>query len=284
MKVAFLTPAVWNVESPGKIFSPDIISEVIGAFGSLGWDVENVPSEIRVSGNSQSEYMGMSLRALENLSAFFGKAQDYALIYNFCGMAPLLLSGITDTPVLTVLDRQGYMQAGRFYDDHVSTCHFVWIEDTGINDIPLSGFVINIAQTVANDRNMKVAEGLFTAGKDLLKRLRKEDHRPWGYYVVLSDLDDHKVKRIIVYPGKRLSLQSHKRRSEHWMVVSGKGVVTLDADQLELGPGQSVDIPVGTKHRMTNKGDAPVVFVEVQTGDYFGEDDIERYEDDFGRV
>ena len=284
MKVAFLAPAQWNLESPSQIFSPATIGELTGALESFGWEVENVLSECNDAVNSASEGMCMSLRALEGLSAFFRNAQDYALIYNFCGIAPLLLSGMTDTPVLTVLDRQGYSQAGRFYDKQVSTSHFVWFGDALSANTPLSAHVVNLASTVGNDRNMKMAECLFTAGKELLKHLRKEDHRPWGYYVVLSDLEDHKVKRIVVYPQKRLSLQSHKRRSEHWMVVSGTGVVTLDSEKIQLSPGQSVDIPVGTKHRMTNQGDEPVVFVEVQTGDYFGEDDIERYEDDFGRV
>ncbi len=110
-----------------------------------------------------------------------------------------------------------------------------------------------------------------------------EDHRPWGYYRVLADEPDHKVKRIIVYPGKRLSLQSHKQRAEHWYVVSGNAVVTLDSSDIPLGKGGGVDIPRGARHRVMNPGSENLVFIEVQTGDYFGEDDIERYEDDYGR-
>ena len=109
------------------------------------------------------------------------------------------------------------------------------------------------------------------------------DHRPWGFYEVLSDRNDHKVKRISVYPGKRLSYQRHGRRSEHWYIVSGTAVVTLDGDDIRLESGQAVDIGCGAAHRITNPGDVNVVFIEVQTGDYFGEDDIERLEDDFGR-
>ncbi len=110
-----------------------------------------------------------------------------------------------------------------------------------------------------------------------------EGRRPWGYYEVLADEPDHKVKRIVVKPGKRLSLQRHKRRSEHWHIVSGEGVVTLDGREIPLKPGESIDIPQGAVHRMTNMSDSEVVFIEVQRGDYFGEDDIERLEDDFGR-
>ena len=109
-------------------------------------------------------------------------------------------------------------------------------------------------------------------------------HRPWGYYVVLSDEADHKVKRIVVHSGNRLSLQLHNKRSEHWHIVSGEAVVTLDDRLITLKAGESVDIPIAAKHRIENKGDVDVVFVEVQRGEYFGEDDIVRVEDDFGRA
>jgi mannose-6-phosphate isomerase len=112
----------------------------------------------------------------------------------------------------------------------------------------------------------------------------ESDERPWGTYTVLADDDVYKVKRIVVWPGKRLSYQRHAQRSEHWFVVQGTGVVTLDGKQTELSAGQSIDIPVGADHRMENPSGADVVFVEVQHGSYFGEDDIVRLEDDFGRV
>ena len=111
-----------------------------------------------------------------------------------------------------------------------------------------------------------------------------EDHRPWGYYRVLAAEADHTVKRIVVYPGKRLSLQSHTRRAEHWHVVSGDALVTLDDCLIRLATGESVDIPLRAKHRVENTGSTDLVFIEVQRGDYFGEDDIVRYEDDFGRM
>jgi len=100
----------------------------------------------------------------------------------------------------------------------------------------------------------------------------REDRRPWGYYKVLEDEPNHKTKRIVVLPGARLSLQRHQRRSEHWHVVSGQAGVTRDDEELLLAAGDSVDIPT-----------EPLTFIEVQRGDYFGEDDIERLEDDFGR-
>ncbi len=111
-----------------------------------------------------------------------------------------------------------------------------------------------------------------------------EDHRPWGYYIVLADEPDHKVKRIVVNPGKRLSLQRHQKRAEHWYVIRGNAIVTLDQDKIHLEKGQAVDIPRGSVHRIENKGTEDMAFIEIQTGEYFGEDDIERLEDDFGRI
>lgn len=113
---------------------------------------------------------------------------------------------------------------------------------------------------------------------------REFDERPWGSFTVIDEALDHKVKRIVVAPGKRLSYQRHARRAEHWYVVAGAATVTLEGVEVELGPGESLDIAVGQAHRCENRGSEPVVFVEVQTGDYFGEDDIVRIEDDFGRA
>ncbi|MBA2495519.1 MAG: phosphomannose isomerase type II C-terminal cupin domain [Acidimicrobiia bacterium] len=112
----------------------------------------------------------------------------------------------------------------------------------------------------------------------------EHDERPWGSYTVLDDAPDHKVKRIEVLPGKRLSYQRHARRAEHWFVVSGTAEVTLDGDVVVLRPGEAIDIAQGAAHRVANPGEALLVFVEVQHGEYFGEDDIERLDDDYGRA
>ncbi len=110
------------------------------------------------------------------------------------------------------------------------------------------------------------------------------DRRQWGEFHVLEDAEHWKVKRLEVKPGKRLSYQTHARRSEHWMVVRGQAVVTLDGAEIELNPGQTIDIPQGAAHRIQNIGTVPMTFIEIQTGEYFGEDDIVRLEDDFGRA
>jgi len=112
----------------------------------------------------------------------------------------------------------------------------------------------------------------------------EHEHRPWGSFEVLSDAPDHKVKRIVVRPGQRLSLQRHQLRAEHWFVVAGRAMVTVDHEEIVLDGGQAVDLPRGAWHRVANPGETDLVFIEVQTGEYFGEDDIERVEDDYGRV
>jgi len=110
------------------------------------------------------------------------------------------------------------------------------------------------------------------------------DQRPWGSFTVLDESEQFKVKRIEVKPGSRLSYQKHAHREEHWYVVSGTARVTLDGKDIDLKAGEAVDIPVGTAHRVRNPGEELLVFVEVQRGDYFGEDDIVRLEDDYGRA
>jgi mannose-6-phosphate isomerase-like protein (cupin superfamily) len=109
------------------------------------------------------------------------------------------------------------------------------------------------------------------------------DERPWGEYLVLAEEKDHKVKRIRVTPGKRISYQRHDRRSEHWFIISGIGLVTLNAVPRAIESGDTVDVPVGVDHRIENTGTDDLVIIEVQHGEYFGEDDILRLDDDFGR-
>ena len=107
--------------------------------------------------------------------------------------------------------------------------------------------------------------------------------RPWGSYTILEDTKAFKLKRIEVKPGARLSLQSHYKRDEIWTIVAGSGIVELDGKDIEVTYGTTVSITREQKHRVRNNGTEILVFIEVQTGDYFGEDDIVRYEDDYGR-
>ncbi|GAB5506234.1 MAG: mannose-1-phosphate guanylyltransferase/mannose-6-phosphate isomerase [Rhizobiaceae bacterium] len=129
--------------------------------------------------------------------------------------------------------------------------------------------------------------------KAIFKRLKEADHeaqhihltafRPWGSYTILDEGEGYKVKRIEVKPGAKLSLQSHNHRSEHWTVVQGVATVVNGDEEITLNVNESVYIPCGSKHRMANPGTKTMALIEVQSGDYLGEDDIVRYEDVYGR-
>jgi mannose-6-phosphate isomerase len=118
---------------------------------------------------------------------------------------------------------------------------------------------------------------------DAEKTSPRFERRPWGTFTVLDEGDGYKIKRIEVLSGKRLSYQRHARRAEHWMVLRGTAQVTFDGQVLTLRPWQTINIPVGAAHRVGNPGEETLVFIEIQRGDYLGEDDIVRLEDNFGR-
>jgi len=113
--------------------------------------------------------------------------------------------------------------------------------------------------------------------------LHRRVYRPWGSYESLVTADRFQVKRIIVDPGERLSLQMHHHRAEHWIVVSGTAEVTCEDRIFMLGEDESTYIPLGNKHRLANPGRIPLELIEVQSGTYLGEDDIVRFDDQYGR-
>jgi mannose-6-phosphate isomerase-like protein (cupin superfamily) len=114
------------------------------------------------------------------------------------------------------------------------------------------------------------------------------ESRPWGTFEILAFGGEgeklYKVKRIVVNPGQRLSLQSHEKRGEKWVCADGIMTVENDSSIVNLNPGEHVTIAIGAKHRMSNNGEGPAVIIEIQTGSYLGEDDIKRYEDDYKRT
>jgi len=144
----------------------------------------------------------------------------------------------------------------------------------------------NDALLVANRKNDQDVKNMVSLLKD--KNLseanfHKKVFRPWGNYLPIEKGDNWQVKRIEVKPNCALSLQMHKHRAEHWIVVSGEAFVKVDNKELTLVENQSTFIPLGSKHRLSNKKNKPLVIIEVQSGNYLGEDDIIRFEDDFGR-
>lgn len=116
------------------------------------------------------------------------------------------------------------------------------------------------------------------------KEVAETGLRPWGSYTVLEEGRGYKIKRIEVKPGHRLSLQLHHHRSEHWIVVSGTAKVTCGDQEILLSTNQSTYVPPCTQHRLENVGVIPLVLIEVQNGEYLGEDDIVRFQDDYARI
>ena len=116
------------------------------------------------------------------------------------------------------------------------------------------------------------------------EELLKLQERPWGGYIILINDKQYKVKKLIINPKKRFSLQYHKKRTEIWTVVKGKLEITVSDKKKIYSYGETISVPVGTVHRIENIQDEAAEIIEVQTGTYFGEDDIVRLEDDFGRA
>lgn len=151
---------------------------------------------------------------------------------------------------------------------------------------------INIIET--NDSILVQKQGEGENVKELVKLLKKRDskelndsriaYRPWGSYEILIDTPTYKVKKIVVHPGAKLSLQSHYHRAEHWIVVKGMAKVTNGEKITHLNENESTFIPALTIHRLENPGKINIELIEVQTGDYLEEDDITRFNDDFGRI
>lgn len=140
----------------------------------------------------------------------------------------------------------------------------------------------HIVQHFSMDR---MVENYLEVYLQLTTQQEAQSLRPWGFYTILADKPYFKAKEIVVFQGKRLSLQRHTRRDEHWLVINGTAEVTLGTRRLLLQPGQSIDILRNVLHRVANPSSSICLkFVEIQTGEYFGEDDIERVEDDYGRV
>ena len=174
----------------------------------------------------------------------------------------------------------------------IDNCHNSYIRSesrlvtaTGLKDLVLvetSDAVL--AADIRDSQGVKEVVNKLKAAQRGEALNHKEIFRPWGSYESLVISERFQVKRIIVKPGQALSLQKHFRRAEHWVVVTGVAEVTCGVETFDLAVDQSVYIPINTRHRLRNCQSEPLEIIEVQTGDYLGEDDIERYDDDYGRI
>jgi len=167
--------------------------------------------------------------------------------------------------------------------------NFVYSSDRAIALADVEGLIV----VDTPDALLVSKKGSSQKVKQIVKKLKENEtelhhihltaHRPWGTYTVLEESDRYKIKRIVVKPGKRLSLQKHYHRSEHWIVVSGTAIVRVGENENLVRSNESTYIPMGALHRLENPGKVDLVLIEVQVGEYLGEDDIIRVEDDFER-
>ena len=182
-------------------------------------------------------------------------------------------SGNTVNKKHIAIDSKNNLVYGK--DRYIAT---VDIEDCIIVD---TGDALLVSKKGSSQKVKKVVEDIKKNTE--LHNIHLTGHRPWGTYTVLEDSPGYKIKRIEVKPGKRLSLQKHYHRNEHWIVVSGTATVTVGEEIKVVRPNESTYIKMGELHRLENKGKIPVVLIEAQVGEYTGEDDIVRIEDDFKR-
>ena len=171
-----------------------------------------------------------------------------------------------------------------FVTDHNSPAALDLIAALGLRDqvVVATRDVVMILPRERSKEIKRLVDRVAAAGRNE-HSLHPLVHRPWGTYEGIDDGDGYQVKRIVVKPGGRLSLQRHSRRAEHWIVVRGLARVTIDERVFELGANQSTHVPLGSVHRLENSGSEPLYMIEVQCGDYLGEDDIERLEDVYNR-
>ena len=216
--------------------------------------------------------------SLDQAGIFLKAAPVYDLIHNLSGGIGLMFAYVSGKPLITSVPEGITEDDEAVFRAASGPCFFVSEHKAagslGLKGVPgLGPFDGDRVRFYLDAYSLVLALG------------KRKEERPWGGYEILSeDRHDHKVKRITVKPGKRLSLQYHGRRREHWIIISGSALVRVGEEEVELGSAQTIDIPHRTAHRIENIGNDDLVFVEVQQGDYFGEDDIVRIEDDFGRV
>ncbi len=219
-----------------------------------------------------------------HISELFERSEEFDLIHNHLDYLPLTYLKVTSTPMVTTIHSALSPEVLPVYRKYNGLAFYV--AASAAQRRPELDYIATIHHGLdeeAFSADRMVLDYLRVYEKILSQRHR-EDHRPWGYYLVLADEPVHKVKKIVVYPGQRLSLQRHRHRAEHWFIVQGRAEITRNDEMLNLATGQALDIPQGAWHRLRNPGTGNMAFIEVQTGDYFGEDDIERAEDDYGRV
>lgn len=245
------------------------------------FSADDLKTKVNIKHKESRGYnQSLTLKALEclHISDAFEQANDFDLIHNHFNFLPLSYSDLVVTPILTTIYEFLPSEILPVYKKYNGRAFYV--SDINVKQLPELDYAATIDH---NATPPEMVEAYLKVYKYAVERKHREDRRPWGHYTVLSDTPEQRSKLVHVYPGTRLSLQRHKRRHEHWHIVKGEALVTLDGREFKLKAGESIEIPLGAIHRIANNGTQVMSFFEVQTGDYLGEDDIERLEDDYSR-
>ncbi len=271
MRVAILIPVEGADNRAGAM-----LSGLVAGSGGKGVDITLFEPPQDTALDQRSLELLYVAKALE-------QAADFDLIHNCAGALLVSLSTLIKTPVLTTIFETLPPSKLPLYKEYDSRVFY--INDTGAARSPGLNYVSSIdhdTKSAGFDAGALI-DAYYDAYSFIIENKRWKDHRPWGHYAVLSDTPDQRAKLVHVFPGTRLSLQRHRRRHEHWHIIKGNARVTLNDQELMLKAGDSIDIPKVAVHRIANCGANVMTFFEVQTGDYLGEDDIERLEDDYAR-
>lgn len=265
------------------LLRPDSSETPAGRLG--GWLARALPA-----GEVESFRMPpTALGEARTLADLCGRAGEFDLIHNLVGPTPLAFAAFVPAPIVSTLPRELSFEELAHLRRFRGKAWFVGGDLEAPPELDCAAVIPTpAADAPQGEIDAAVRAYLAVYAQVIAARARHRadsvhDRRPWGEYWVLADTPTYKVKRLDVLPGKRLSYQRHTRRAEHWLVVRGRARVTLDGTDHELGSGESIDVPLGAAHRLANPGPEPLSIVEVQLGSYFGEDDIERLADDFGR-
>lgn len=287
MKIA-ITSAYANPIHPGHVECFELSKEIADEV----WVIVNNDHQAKLKRGTESfQDENFRMKLVASL-----KAVDRVILStdkdgSVCETLKSILNEINDRPEITevIFTKGGDRFASEIPEAKILEDHDVKIVDSlGAKIHSSSSYVNRVANAADSDKLNKEL-------KSIPKEIQEQEYievgyRPWGVYYVMEDKPDFKVKKIIVTEGQRLSLQSHKHRSEHWVVVGGVATVQIrrEEDPGHIGhqllyPNESCYIPQGHVHRLANHGTEPLVLIEVQTGSYTGEDDIIRYEDDYSR-
>ncbi len=270
-------------------------SAVISAFARLAPDIHAAVVQALAEAETQA---GVVLIGKAGWSAARSISLDFAIMEHADNLAVMPFAGgwsdvgdWNSVGVISPADAAGNLLTGEALaidcQGSVLRCEVPGMALVGVELVDMiavaTADAILVAPRHASQRVSEAVTLLRTAGHPQADAGRRDD-RPWGWYESLAQRGGFQVKQIFVKPGEALSLQSHRQRAEHWIIITGMARVTVDDAVTDLVAGDYVHIPLGAIHRLENPGDQPILMIEVQTGAYLGEDDIIRYQDRYARA